>query len=482
MDDLAEYRELLGAASPARTPAVMHRTPPRSPFRRPDYDSGVFLTQQDEDETEQGEEIEDDEHEISNAYSYYSYSSETASESEGEQDDVTEDETALDESQVEVELPVIVEDDVIGAADHGTRAVVAATDADVEEMSDALDVQMGRMKQDLLMQFCGIKRRMMDEERVRADEREQLFHVALAAKQDEMERVKEEAAALMDLLAHKDTALGNMALLMGARYRHEVDARAQKAVFAAWRQRAAAWKARRVAEARAAEHYKHAQMRRALLDWQAKSRAGRRRRDFDEWQKRAQDDRDQLCSLFQEKIDLLESQLEHAQERVREEETTRRTMEENMKKAFMRGVCALNLEAMTIMKRSKHADDGHGFGAEDAELMLGAAAEQASSAVAMMAAEAAQPTRLERPTLDEYARMDEQVAARVAAEDAAAARKAAEPVVRKTVRRTAAKTHHTAASRKPADVRGKPRVLVEKFHVTRTSDEFPRTAPKPFRK
>ena len=57
-----------------------------------------------------------------------------------------------------------------------------------------------------------------------------------------------------------------------------------------------------------------------------------------------------FCILFQVHRSLEESQQEAVCLRAE-----RDLFEENMKKAFMRGVCALNLEAMTMFRQKDHA-------------------------------------------------------------------------------------------------------------------------------
>ena len=52
--------------------------------------------------------------------------------------------------------------------------------------------------------------------------------------------------------------------------------------------------------------------------------------------------------------------LEEAQDEIRRLKGERDLYEENMKKAFMRGVCALNLEAMTMFKTHDDRENVNG--------------------------------------------------------------------------------------------------------------------------
>eukprot|EP00798_Chlamydomonas_sp_ICE-L_P011638 gene11638-34347_t len=58
-----------------------------------------------------------------------------------------------------------------------------------------------------------------------------------------------------------------------------------------------------------------------------------------------------IDTQYRDQIMELKLQLQSAQERLTRETAAREKLEEDMKQAFMRGVCALNIEAMSIMKR-----------------------------------------------------------------------------------------------------------------------------------
>lgn len=61
--------------------------------------------------------------------------------------------------------------------------------------------------------------------------------------------------------------------------------------------------------------------------------------------------RDEIESHFQCKLAVLEEENSSLKSQLEDEAKARDMMEEDMKQAFMRGVCALNLEALTVMKR-----------------------------------------------------------------------------------------------------------------------------------
>lgn len=56
----------------------------------------------------------------------------------------------------------------------------------------------------------------------------------------------------------------------------------------------------------------------------------------------------------------MQQELDNARAEVAKMHTERECYEENMKKAFMRGVCALNMEAMSMFKENQEETEGHG--------------------------------------------------------------------------------------------------------------------------
>jgi len=57
-----------------------------------------------------------------------------------------------------------------------------------------------------------------------------------------------------------------------------------------------------------------------------------------------------LAAKYNKEIDILTSRLNEALRSLDEAEKNKQDIQENLKKAFMRGVCALNFEAMSILK------------------------------------------------------------------------------------------------------------------------------------
>lgn len=56
-----------------------------------------------------------------------------------------------------------------------------------------------------------------------------------------------------------------------------------------------------------------------------------------------------ISGQFSKEIEQLKTQLSEANTQVEKDAATKQMMQDNLKKAFMKGVCAMNMEAMSIL-------------------------------------------------------------------------------------------------------------------------------------
>jgi len=63
-----------------------------------------------------------------------------------------------------------------------------------------------------------------------------------------------------------------------------------------------------------------------------------------------------ICAQYNKEIELLRERLSEANGVIEKENRNKAQMQEGLKKAFMRGVCALNFEAMHILHPSEQAN------------------------------------------------------------------------------------------------------------------------------
>ena len=101
------------------------------------------------------------------------------------------------------------------------------------------------------------------------------------------------------------------------------------------------------------DYYVRKLLSRAFRSWQSVQESKWKERVERACQNRAQEVCEQLTREYEEKIGALQRQLGAAHSEIAGMKADREHFEERMKKGFMRGVCALNLEAMTMFKEDE---------------------------------------------------------------------------------------------------------------------------------
>ncbi|MEW5303090.1 MAG: hypothetical protein WDW36_005817 [Sanguina aurantia] len=139
-------------------------------------------------------------------------------------------------------------------------------------------------------------------------------------------------------------------------YQHSKDRRRGHAlllqVFYSWKQQAMLGKSRGARLVRAQSWYTEVKLQRNVLrSWFREAMHMRTLKLNAQFKVEVDTAKDNIGAMFQAQLDGLRSQLAEARQRLLREAEAREKLEENMKQAFMRGVCALNIEAMSIMKR-----------------------------------------------------------------------------------------------------------------------------------
>ena len=82
----------------------------------------------------------------------------------------------------------------------------------------------------------------------------------------------------------------------------------------------------------------------------------KRKKNKEQEDQRVKDELSKVSQEYAKEIDILNSQLKEANEAIEINNKNKIKMQENLKKAFMRGVCALNLEAMNALNPGEAMD------------------------------------------------------------------------------------------------------------------------------
>eukprot|EP00210_Caulerpa_lentillifera_P001436 g1378.t1 len=225
-------------------------------------------------------------------------------------------------------------------------------DMDVDTLTSLLERKFQVLKSETLEFFVEARSRFktralndLNQERMDADRKLQFkveeIHLLSTELKDERQRTKR-------LLSSVTRFSDSVAL---ANYRKRTH-RLMLTVFQSWYQFAKAERSLKRNMQRALRYYctEH-QKRRVLIGWMGYIRSQNRLCSQERLQTKLTLARKEVEAKFNEKYALLEEENRLLKEKVKSESDARSKLEEDMQQAFMRGVCALNMEALSVLKR-----------------------------------------------------------------------------------------------------------------------------------
>lgn len=95
--------------------------------------------------------------------------------------------------------------------------------------------------------------------------------------------------------------------------------------------------------------------RKAFLGWEKHYRAWKIIKNREDFDKAVKLELQHICAQYNKEIESLREKLNEASIIVEGEQKNKVMMQENLKRAFMRGVCALNSEAIGILNPNEHS-------------------------------------------------------------------------------------------------------------------------------
>jgi len=232
-----------------------------------------------------------------------------------------------------------------------TAPPTSIVDYDMELLSENFDVQTHKLKQETLKTLAEMKRKMHRHQTAQLAVQRQQFDRALSEKQSEIDGLR---MALVELRGRAERDASREAEARDA----EAAAAAAAAADAAERdgmalmaEEAARLRAQRVLDTCLRQRiYAANTMRVRLQWWKAVTARGRSRRMNEGIQRQIRENAHAAHATVADRIESLETELQSEKVAVQEGEVARARLEEDLKRAFMRGICALNIEAMSILK------------------------------------------------------------------------------------------------------------------------------------
>eukprot|EP00891_Asterochloris_glomerata_P001646 jgi/Astpho2/1646/fgenesh1_pg.00032_%23_3_t len=221
----------------------------------------------------------------------------------------------------------------------------AEVDTGLKERLDVCNKFAAQQLQDYLRT---LKARLSSQSESQAALARQQSDRAMQAKQTEIEGLRETLAQDQATLQRYTVAL---AKLLGC-YVAARDSKQVADIFIAWSHYAQGCRRKAKMLLVAGQHYTVGRLQRAVvLAWQKAAAHERRATVAQRLQQAHQAGKAAAWTDCEVVVARVEGDLAAAHQAIQQERAARERLEQEMKRAFMRGVCALNIEAMTVMKR-----------------------------------------------------------------------------------------------------------------------------------
>ncbi|XP_035825097.1 centrosomal protein POC5 isoform X2 [Aplysia californica] len=220
---------------------------------------------------------------------------------------------------------------------------ISTTEPTVAAMGQKLDVWLDTLKANILAELRDSSVHLLESQRQKQEKEME----DLISEKQRLERELNRACALVatceQSMARKDSLLENLSQALAK----QRDKTAQAGCFFRWRVEHLDGEREKFTEKIASLHHERQLRQRVLKAWFGQVQTRWRTRVQKQCQEQAQAVCRQLTSDYEAKISELNSTVSQLQAQVQSLQQEREAYAESVKKAFMRGVCALNMEAMS---------------------------------------------------------------------------------------------------------------------------------------
>ncbi|NXQ43920.1 POC5 protein, partial [Catharus fuscescens] len=214
------------------------------------------------------------------------------------------------------------------------------------QIENILDLWSGSLKTNILTELKNWKLNLVQHHNLQMKQEKEKHAAQVKQLQNEMENLKELLHTYEISISRKDEVITNLTQAL-EKQKERVELLRK---FTLWRIQHVKAKQKEYAIRMADKHFQTALMKKVWAAWRSVSEEKWKEKVTRACQLRAEDICVQLTNDFEAKIAELTASLEETKAEVLRLHSERDQYEDTMKKAFMRGVCALNLEAMTMFQ------------------------------------------------------------------------------------------------------------------------------------
>jgi len=222
-------------------------------------------------------------------------------------------------------------------------------DVDIQRYALQLEGFLTEFKQQALEGFINAKKNAEDSLRYTLDSERHRFNSTLHTKENEicaMRQVQSTVQQMNDVLHHRLKGVVNLS----PKVRDDEHMRALRSrCWAAWRAYVQMSKDTHLKTSLASALYHKRLCMSVFSSWRGRASRSAMEKKLAATKASSDIERNRLCALVNLERDRLQEELKHTQAQLKREVDTRALLQDNLKRVFMRGVCALNFEAMNIL-------------------------------------------------------------------------------------------------------------------------------------
>ncbi|KAM6109207.1 centrosomal protein POC5 isoform 4-T4 [Phoenicopterus ruber ruber] len=264
------------------------------------------------------------------------------------------------EANMERLCPVLSEETSSRGSTHGPREVnetivteLTLPDEKVTQIENILDLWSGSLKTNVLTELRKWKLSLIEHHKLQMRQEKEKHAAHVRQLSNEMENLKELLHTYEISIGRKDEVITNLTQAL-ERQKERIELMRK---FTLWRIEHVKAKQEEYANRIADRQFRTALMKKVWAAWRSLSEEKWKERVAKACQLRAEDVCVQLTNDYEAKIAELTATLEQTKADILRLHSEREQYEDTMKKAFMRGVCALNLEAMTMFQGKESRTD-----------------------------------------------------------------------------------------------------------------------------
>ncbi|XP_074668579.1 centrosomal protein POC5 isoform X3 [Strix aluco] len=236
---------------------------------------------------------------------------------------------------------------------HGPREVnetivteLTSPDEKVKQIENIFDLWSGNLKTNVLTELRKWKLSLIEHHKLQMRQEKEKHAAQVRQLGSEIENLKELLHTYEISVGRKDEVITNLTQAL-ERQKERIELMRK---FTLWRIKHVKAKQEEYANRIADRQFRTALMKKVWAAWRSLSEEKWKEKVAKACQSRAEDVCVQLTNDYEAKIAELTATLEQTKAEILRLHSEREQYEDTMKKAFMRGVCALNLEAMTMFQ------------------------------------------------------------------------------------------------------------------------------------